>query len=58
MEISKSLWQSYIEKMRKCNKAASGQMVEYIEKHGIDDAQAVQSIATALYYVIMNNGLF
>lgn len=48
MEISKKLWQSYIDKMRKCNKTASGKMVEYIEKHGLDDAQAVIEYGYAL----------
>lgn len=48
MEISKALWQSYIDKMRKCNKTASDKMVEYIEKHGLDDAQAVIEYGYAL----------
>lgn len=48
MKISKSSWNAYRNKLARINQAASGQLIEFIEKHGLQDMESVIDMAYAL----------
>lgn len=48
MTISSQIWQKYIERLGKLNRKAADEMRAWIEKHGLDDVEAMTDYAYGL----------